>query len=154
MLNLAGEVLPRVRHVERELARLSGGETGRLHMAIECHSCYQWLMPTIDAFREHWPDVELDLASGFNFEPLAALSRGDLDLVVTSNPTSKSGIVYKPLFQYESRLAVGKHHTLANKDIIVPDDLSEETLIIYPVEQNRLDIFTQFHILLMFTQIP
>jgi LysR family transcriptional regulator for metE and metH len=34
-------------------------------MAIECHSCFQWLMPTIDQFRDAWPEVELDLASGF-----------------------------------------------------------------------------------------
>ncbi|HCA66423.1 MAG TPA: LysR family transcriptional regulator, partial [Pseudomonas sp.] len=65
-------------------ARLAGGTAGRLHMAIECHSCFQWLMPTIDQFRDAWPEVELDLASGFSFAPLPALARGDLDLVVTS----------------------------------------------------------------------
>ena len=66
------------------MARLAGGTAGRLHMAIECHSCFQWLMPTIDQFRDAWPEVELDLASGFSFAPLPALARGDLDLVVTS----------------------------------------------------------------------
>jgi LysR family transcriptional regulator for metE and metH len=38
-------------------------------MAIACHSCFQWLMPTIDQFRDAWPEVELDLASGFAFAP-------------------------------------------------------------------------------------
>ena len=64
LLRLADDVLPLMRAAERDMARLQGGSSGRLHMAIECHSCFQWLMPTIDQFREAWPEVELDLAEG------------------------------------------------------------------------------------------
>ena len=81
LLQLADSLLPQLRSAERDLARLAGGTAGRLHMAIECHSCFQWLMPTIDQFRDAWPEVELDLASGFSFAPLPALARGDLDVV-------------------------------------------------------------------------
>ena len=63
LLQLADSLLPQLRTAERDLARLAGGTAGRLHMAIECHSCFQWLMPTIDQFRDAWPEVELDLAS-------------------------------------------------------------------------------------------
>jgi len=69
VLTLAREVLPRVQQTERELKRLAAGQTGRLHIAIECHSCFQWLMPALDAFREHWPEVELDLSAAFSFAP-------------------------------------------------------------------------------------
>lgn len=48
LLQLADSLLPQLRTAERDLARLAGGTAGRLHMAIECHSCFQWLMPTID----------------------------------------------------------------------------------------------------------
>ena len=82
LLKLADEVLPRVHSAEQDLARLAGGESGRIFMAIECHSCFEWLLPAIDQYRESWPEVELDLASGFSFAPLPALARGDLDLVV------------------------------------------------------------------------
>ncbi|WP_426416495.1 LysR family transcriptional regulator [Aestuariirhabdus sp. LZHN29] len=144
LLNLASDILPMVRSAELDLERLAGGEAGRLHLAIECHSCYQWLMPTIDEFRNHWPDVELDLASGFNFAPLPALQRGDLDLVVTSDPEELAGVAYIPLFRYESLLAVANQHPLAARNHIEPEDLSTEILISYPVERSRLDIFTRF----------
>ncbi|MGI0119287.1 LysR family transcriptional regulator [Zooshikella sp. RANM57] len=144
LLHLAQEVVPQVKAVERELGRLATGETGRLHIAIECHSCYQWLMPTLNQYRQHWPDVELDLASGFNFAPLPALCRADLDLVVTADPEPLDGISYIPLFRYESLLALPKEHPLTKKRFIEPQDLANETLIIYPVEQGRLDIFKQF----------
>ncbi|WP_446938264.1 transcriptional regulator MetR [Pseudomonas aeruginosa] len=144
LLQLADSLLPQLRTAERDLARLAGGTAGRLHMAIECHSCFQWLMPTIDQFRDAWPEVELDLASGFSFAPLPALARGDLDLVVTADPVELPGITYVPLFTYEALLAVANQHALAGRPYVVPEDLERETLITYPVERDRLDVFTRF----------
>ena len=144
LLRLADNVLPQVRQAERDLQRLSGGQAGRLHMAIECHSCFQWLMPTIDQFRNAWPEVEVDFASGFFFAPMPALARGELDLVVTSDPQDIPGLSYVPLFTYEAMLAISNQHRLTERTHIEPQDLAGETLICYPVERNRLDIFTQF----------
>jgi len=144
LLLLADEALPMFRNAERDIARLAGGEAGRLNMSIECHSCFQWLMPTIDNFRENWPEVEMDLASGFNFSPLPVLARGELDLVITSDPQPINGISYEPLFAYEMLLAVSNKHALARRNHIEPTDLADQTLICYPVDRNRLDIFTRF----------
>ncbi|MGB3622124.1 MAG: LysR family transcriptional regulator [Ketobacter sp.] len=144
LLQLADTVLPAVEQTEQDISMLALGKQGRLHIAIECHSCFDWLMPTLDEYREHWPDVEIDLISGFNFDPLPALARAELDLVITSDPQSLSGVRYIPLFQYECLLCVAKDHPLAKKELITPQDLSNETLIIYPVEQARLDIFKYF----------
>lgn len=144
LLELADEVLPMVRSAERDVARLAGGEAGRLHICIECHSCFQWLVPCMDHYRESWADVELDLTGGFSFEPLPALGRGEIDLVVTSDPVDLPGIIYRPLFRYEAMLAVAKHHPLAGARYVEPESLATEVLITYPVDRNRLDVFTRF----------
>ena len=144
LLELADRVLPAIASAERDLLRLAGGETGRLFIAIECHSCFQWLMPTIDRFRDHWPEVELDLSSGFSFAPLPALARGDLDLVVTADPVDLMGIYYQALFRYPVQLAMAPGHRLAEKRFIEPKDLAGENLITYPVDRNRLDVFARF----------
>ena len=144
LLNLADDVLPSVHNAEQDLARLAGGETGRIYMAIECHSCFDWLLPAINEYRERWPDVELDIASGFHFAPLPALTRGDLDLVITANPVEDLGLAYLPLFSYEAQLALPRDHDLADKPWIEPADLASEVLITYPVDKSRLDIFTGF----------
>lgn len=144
LLNLADEIIPMVRAAERDIARLAGGEAGRLHICIECHSCFQWLIPCIDRYRSNWPEVELDLTGGFNFAPLPALVRGDLDLVITSDPVELAGIHYVSLFRYEAMMALAKNHPLAGKPFLVPADLVPETLITYPVDRNRLDVFTRF----------
>lgn len=144
LAKLADEIIPLMQNAERDIARLAGGETGRLHIAIECHSCFNWLMPSITQYRERWPEIELDLSTAFNFVPLPALLRGDLDLVLTSDPQNIPGITYEPMFSYEGKLGVATHHELARKTYVLPSDLKNETLITYPVEQNRLDVFTRF----------
>ncbi|MDR5865207.1 LysR family transcriptional regulator [Halomonas koreensis] len=144
LLTLAEQVLPQVRMAERDLARLAGSEQGRLHMAIECHSCFQWLMPTVDHFRDHWPEVEIDIPGGLHFDALPALAREQLDLVITADPQPLTGVHYEPLFRYEGLLAVARQHPLAGRAHVTPTDLARETLITYPVERARLDVFTQF----------
>lgn len=144
VLALADEVLPRIRSTERELQRLAAGRTGRLHLAIECHSCFQWLMPALDAFRHDWPDVALDLSAAFSFAPLPALVRGDLDVVITSDPQELEAVEYLPLFRYELVLAVAAANPLAQYKYIEPRQLADQVLITYPVEKQRLDVFTAF----------
>ncbi len=144
LLRLADDVLPLVHGAEQDLARLAGGEAGRIFMAIECHSCFEWLLPAIDRYREAWHDVELDIASGFHFAPLPALARGDLDLVITADPIDDAGLAYLPLFSYEAQLAVARDHPLASREWVEPADLAGETLISYPVDRERLDIFKKF----------
>ncbi|MFA7436718.1 LysR family transcriptional regulator [Castellaniella sp.] len=144
LVALAEDVLPRIRAAELELFRLSVGRAGRLHVAIDCHSCFQWLMPTLDTFRKDWPEVALDLTAAFAFAPLPALVRGDVDVVVTSDPQPLEGIRYTSLFAYELVLAVASRSPLAQAARLGPEDLANETLITYPVDRSRLDVFTGF----------
>ncbi|HSG88549.1 MAG TPA: LysR family transcriptional regulator [Pseudomonadales bacterium] len=144
LLALADRLLPELRQAEQDLARLAGGETGRLYMAIECHSCFDWLLPAIEAFRDDWSEVEMDLSSAFGFAPLPALARGDLDLVITSDPVDLAGVTYLPLFRYEALLAVAPDHPLAGRRWAEPGDLADEVLIAYPVARDRLDVLTRF----------
>jgi LysR family transcriptional regulator for metE and metH len=144
ILELADQVIPQLEQTSRDIKKLAGGQAGRLHMAIECHSCFDWLMPAINSFRDQWPEVEIDLMASFHFEPLPALARGDLDLVVTADPVPMSGIHYQPLFRYQALLAIANQDSLTDKKYVEAEDLAKQTLIHYPVERKRLDIFTQF----------
>jgi LysR family transcriptional regulator for metE and metH len=144
ILELADQVIPQLEQTSRDIKKLAGGQAGRLHMAIECHSCFDWLMPAINSFRDQWPEVEIDLMASFHFEPMPALARGDLDLVVTADPVPMPGIHYQPLFRYQALLAIANQDDLNAQKYIEAKDLAKKTLIHYPVERKRLDIFTQF----------
>jgi LysR family transcriptional regulator for metE and metH len=140
LLQLADQILPLVHNARGELIRLAHGQTGRLLLASECHSCFDWLMPVLNRFRQDFPDVDLDFASGFEPEPHTQLQQGEIDLLVTTDCLPMKGIQYHRLFEYESRLVLAPSHQLATQEIIRAEDIAAQTLIAYPVEPTRLDI--------------
>ncbi|WP_052131713.1 HTH-type transcriptional regulator MetR [Vibrio coralliilyticus] len=144
LLSLADQVLPRLARAENELASLKEDVNGRLHMAIECHSCFQWLMPALREYQVAWPSVTLDFSSGFGFEPLPALMSGELDLVITSDIQPRSEVHYEPLFDFEMRLVTATNHPLAANTSVEPSDLENETMLSYPVQKSRLDVVKHF----------
>jgi LysR family transcriptional regulator for metE and metH len=140
LLQLADQVLPQVTRTRSDLHRMAHGQTGRLLLASECHSCFDWLMPVLNRYRPDWPDVDLDFASGFEPEPHVSLKDGDIDLLITTDALPVDGIAYTALFDYESRLVLAPTHPLAQQDILSAADVAAQTLISYPVDPERLDI--------------
>ena len=174
LLQLANQVLPQI---SQALQACNEPQQTRLRIAIECHSCIQWLTPALENFHKNWPQVEMDFKSGVTFDPQPALQQGELDLVMTSDilPRSglhyspmvtfdpqpalqqgeldlvmtsdilpRSGLHYSPMFDYEVRLVLAPDHPLAAKTRITPEDLASETLLIYPVQRSRLDVWRHF----------
>lgn len=144
LLKLADELLPKVSRATGNLRRLASGQVGQLRLASECHSCFDWLMPILNRYRKAWQDVELDFATGFEPEPHQSLLDEDIDVLITASPLPLDGIDYLPLFEYESRLVLSPTHPLAEHEKITPQDLADQTLIVYPVEHKRLDIIAHF----------
>ena len=143
MLKLADRVLPEIDATEEEFRALLSGKTGRLHIAIECHACFEWLFPVLDTFRKAWPDVDVDIRPGLAFDALPALAREEVDLVVSSDPEQHPDLEFSPLFDYEPVFVASSQHVLAQKKWIEAQDFCDETLITYPVDRSRLDVFSQ-----------
>lgn len=143
LLRLAEEILPRVAALEEDFTGLRAGKSGRLHIAIECHACFDWLLPVLEAFRQTWSDVDVDIRPGLQFEALPALNRQDVDLVISSDPEDIPGVDFTPLFDYEPVFVCAADHPLASKPFIEAADFADQTLITYPVERPRLDVFSQ-----------
>jgi LysR family transcriptional regulator for metE and metH len=143
LLDAARRILPQVAALEAEFADLEAGRAGRMHVAIECHACFEWLLPVMNAFRRAWTEVDIDIRPGLAFDALPALRREEVDLVVSSDPEDIPGVTFTPLFDYEPVLVVAADHPLAAKPSIEARDFSRETLIAYPVDRARLDVFTE-----------
>ena len=143
LLRLAEQVLPQVEALAAEFSALRDGAAGRLHIAIECHACFEWLFPVLEHFRKDWPDVDVDIRPGLAFDALPALMKEDVDLVVSSDPEDLPGVAFVELFDYQAVFVAAGQHPLAQKDYIDAADFRGQTLITYPVERSRLDIFSQ-----------
>lgn len=143
LLHLAEQILPQVEAMQAEFANLRDGETGRLHIAIECHACFEWLFPVLERFRKIWGDVDLDIRPGLAFDAMPALEKEEVDLVVSSDPEDLPGIDFIELFDYAPVFVASSQHPLAEKPWVEAADFRDQTLITYPVERPRLDVFSQ-----------
>jgi LysR family transcriptional regulator for metE and metH len=143
LLRLANQVLPQVEALAAEFEGLRGGSTGRMHIAIECHACFEWLFPVLEAFRKSWPDVDVDIRPGLAFDALPALQKEEVDLVVSSDPEDIPGVTFTELFDYNAVFVASAAHPLADKPYVEAEDFRRQTLITYPVERSRLDVFSQ-----------
>ncbi len=141
LLQLAEQVLPQI---QQALQACHEPHQTTLRIAIECHSCIQWLTPALNNFRQCWPQVIMDFKSGVTFDPQPALQQGELDVVLTSDILPRSGLFYSPMFDFEVRLVLAPDHPLAQAVHISPEDLADEVLMIYPVQRQRLDIWRHF----------
>jgi LysR family transcriptional regulator, regulator for metE and metH len=134
LLSLAQRLLPQLDHAEQIVDQFARGERGTLRVGMECHPCYRWLLQIVEPYLRRWPDVDLDVRQRFQFGGIGALFGHEIDLLVTPDP----------VFDYEQVLVVSQRHPFAGRAYVVPADLEGETLITYPVEIERLDVYSQF----------
>lgn len=142
LLQLADAVLPQLDDTERDVARLASGTVGALRIAVECHTCFDWLMPSMDAFRVRWPEVELDIVSGFHADPVGLLhqDRAELAIVSELNDSEEAGVMFHPLFSFEIVGLLPQGHALLARACLQAENFADQTLITYPVPDEMLDI--------------
>jgi LysR family transcriptional regulator for metE and metH len=143
LLKLADLVLPQVAASERDIVRLVQGVAGQLRIAVECHTCFDWLMPAMDVFRSRWPEVELDIVSGFQADPVGLLYGHRADVAIVSEVDPDESVDYHALFEFEIVALLAHDHPLAGRDYLAAQDFASDTLITYPVPDDMLDVVRQ-----------
>jgi len=143
LLELADRTLPLIGEAERDLARLSSGRAGQLRIVVECHTCFDWLMPAMDAFRLRWPEIELDIVSGFHPDPIALVMQDRAEVAIVSEQDADETVDYHPLFRFEIMALLANDHPLAAKPFLTARHFADQTLITYPVPDDMLDIVRQ-----------
>lgn len=144
LLALAQRLLPQLDYAEKVVDQFARGERGTLRIGMECHPCYRWLLQVVEPYLQAWRDVDLDVRQKFQFGGIGALFGHEIDMLVTPDPLRRKGLHFEPVFDYEQVLVVSKRHPFAGRAYVTPAELEAETLITYPVEIERLDVYSQF----------
>lgn len=140
LVALGRDLVTEIQAAERDIATLAEKPSATLRIALECHTCFEWLLPVMHVFRRDWPTVQLDLVSGFHSNPIELLEDGDADLIVGSDQKAHRGITWYPLFRFEVLAVLPTDHRLRSKRFLGPSDFADETLITYPVPDDRIDV--------------
>jgi LysR family transcriptional regulator, regulator for metE and metH len=138
---VAESVIATVDSAEQHLSLLAAGKTGKLIIGIDCHACYEWFRTILQPYLQAWPDLAIEVTSRYRFNSFEAIQQYKLDAVLTSDPVFNGVLHYQPLFDFELVLIVARQHRLAGSQPIEPSELQRETILTYPVERERLDMF-------------
>lgn len=121
----------------QDLRQHIAGGHGRLRIATECHTCYEWLPPLLSRFHTRNPGVEVGIVAEATNDPLAALAAGEIDLAIVTRLRRKGAFESWPLFEDELLLVVPAGHRLARAPYVRASDFVGERLLLYtPPDEN------------------
>lgn len=114
-----------------EAQRAQRGEIGSLAIGFFEQIAYTLLPPTLRAFQERHPMVEVQLRWFPVVDQVEALRRGDIDLAFVRPVTDLAGLSKETLLEEPFVLVAPSDHPLAAKDIVSVADCSRERFINY-----------------------
>ncbi len=146
--SVAERLVPQLADADRTLEGYAAGRRGRLRIGMECHPCYEWLLTLLPVFLEENPEIEIDVVQRHRFSGIEALQTHEIDLLITPDPLVVEGLQFEAVFPYELRLAVSKKLTLPDspplrRGYVTATDFISLDLLTYPVQRDRLDLFTE-----------
>lgn len=115
-----------------DLAELDGGEGGRIVIGALPLSRSAILPRALSRFRALRPCLPVTVIDGVYGELLAALRRGDLDLIVGAlrDPAPIGDVVQEPLFDDHLAFLAGRDHPLSGRADIALADLAQEPWVV------------------------
>ncbi len=114
-----------------ELRDHAAGARGRLRIATECYTCYEWLPPVLQRFHRRHPGIDVSIVAEATSDPVAALVQGDLDHAIVTRDPGLATVETLDLFRDELLLVVPRGHRLASRPHVRAKDLERERLLLY-----------------------
>jgi LysR family transcriptional regulator for metE and metH len=138
LLDLAAKILPLVNQTQQALNQ---NGLSQIRIGVECHACFAWILPTLKAFKQQFEHFAVDFTNQSVFCAADTLRRKQADVVFTSDKTLESDINFTAIGEFEMVLVTAVDHPLAKQNFVTAQDLATQTLLTYPVDTHRLDIF-------------
>jgi len=128
----ARQVVFHTDQLKRAAASASGGTSGRLRIAFVGSAAYSLFPRVLPAFREKYPQVELDLREGTTTQMLRQVERGEIDLALVRYPVIEATTaVLRPVESDVLVAALPCGSPLARKRTLRLRDLADEDFVAY-----------------------
>lgn len=132
---LLANALPLLREAERVqtlMTRAGQGLVGQLDIGFVGSAGYEALPQILRAFRDRYPDVELNLDEQTTAEQVESLNAGRIDVGLVRPPVIDGSIKLMPLMTEQLIAALPDSHRLASRKWISVSDLAEEPFVCLP----------------------
>jgi DNA-binding transcriptional LysR family regulator len=136
LLDEARELLARAEHASAVVRAAGAGERGALRLSLTRSLTGGIAGAIVTAFRERYPDVELDLAVGNTMMHVQQLHAGDIDVGFVRPPLQDPALEELPLGREPMVCVLPKGHRLTRRSTIRREDLYDEPLVWWPEEHG------------------
>ena len=132
LLKIAERMLGDADNIRRLASAFANRQNGRLHVATT-HTQARYALPrAVKAFRQHFPDVQLELQQGGPDEIVRLLQSGEADIGVSSEQLEQSeNLVAFPYYTWHHCILVPADHPLTRIGQLTLAHLAEWPLITY-----------------------
>lgn len=131
--------------------KLQGLDAGELNIAAGASTIQYLLPPLVQAYREKYPEVRLQLHNVTGIDGLALLRSDSVDFAVGSMIDVPNDLSYEPVYHFDPMLITPLGHPLADKRDVRLEDLSPYGLILPP---RRLTTFRLVDLIFQKRKVP
>ncbi|PZF53111.1 LysR family transcriptional regulator [Curtobacterium sp. MCSS17_008] len=115
-----------------EVVRVGRGEAGRLDVGFVVSALPLGPIERVQAFRQRYPLVRVELTEGYSSTLLARIMRGELDLAVLRDPDPHPAVRFLPFRSEPFVAAVPRGHRLAERASIDGSELVDDPFVFFP----------------------
>ncbi len=130
--NRVKAVLEDLEDAVAEIHDVGSGRRGRLRVGFVSSASYTVIPEAVRRFRELQPRIDLVLRPLTSGEQVEELFEDALDLGLIRDPEPAPGLTLEPLLTENLVAVIPERHPLALRQEIIPEDLAEEGLILFP----------------------
>ena len=134
----ARALLGQVRRDLDETVRVGRGEAGRLDVGFVVSALPLGPIERVQAFRQRYPLVRVELTEGYTSTLLARIVRGELDLAVVRDPDPDPAVRLLPFRTEAFVAAVPRGHRLADRAAIEGPELLDDPFVFFPAVAGSL----------------
>lgn len=136
LLSLAKKILPLVAEAHQKLTQKHSTHK-KIAIAIQCHACFQWLLPITQALGNRFSQYDFEFANS----SFSSSHDPQSDILFSDEYIDKNYDTALEIGSFELLAILPKQHALTAKTFLIAQDFADQTLLTYPVEKERLDVF-------------
>ncbi len=137
VLQMATAVLHELDSGLADIKHIAAGENTSIRISTQCYTFYHWLSDVLRQYQSVYPKSEVQVVTDATYRVLGWLERGKLDLAIVNYKPDPKVFNIQELFEDELLVLLSPEHTLARKDYIRPQDLTDIHYITYALPKGQ-----------------
>lgn len=124
------QIIRDMEQLQTSMSDLQLGEAGHIRLGVTEPTGSYRLPGILERFLSHFPKIRITVDFANTPTLCNRLLTGDIDLALCSAPDLGADLHFEPLFKEEFVVLMPENHPLAQKAVIVPDDIQRHRLLI------------------------